>query len=446
MDRRPGPPAETAAGRWRAVVTGLRRITRGDHNHGMRVHVLRRSPPALALTPEIRWVLLRAFGPPRAAFPDRVDGQRAAGLARDLGVVERIGARVPSSLLVAELGREAACQLAVSRLQVLAGVRELCDLIPELASAAVEAGIPLVFLKFAALHVGGYLAEDSRAAGDVDVLVPERDAERAAQTLATRGFRSAEATLADHHLPPLHDSQRRVVELHTRVPGLKGPDGRRFAGFEALDSAGGLEPAPGFGHCCYLPRRDLLVAHTVAHGLAQHGGADDYPATRTLADVIDLLPGERRTRSLRALEWIADDVSRSDLEAVLGLCDSLEKGDLDGLDAEPKARFEGVLLRHILAASLDPDSRYSLAIGLVLQPLTDEPRFKRFLKRVRCAVLPTDAEIATRLGLPSARLVDRRLRLAHARRLARRLPALARAALRAVWRRVRGGTPRFEGS
>jgi hypothetical protein len=357
-------------------------------------------------------------------------------VAADLGVVERIGARVSSSLLVAELGREVACQLAVSRLRTLAGVRRLCALIPELVSLAEAAAIPIVLLKFAALHAGGWLAEGARAAGDVDVLVRERDAERAAEILIVRGFRAAEMTMADHHLPPLQDGQGRVVELHTRLPGLRRPESRRFAGFEALEAAGGLEPAPGPGRGCHLLRRDPMLAHVVAHGLAHHGGADDYPVARMLADVIDRLPGDRRASGMGALEWLADEVPRSDLEAVLGLCDTLEKGELDGLDAGRGSRREAALLRHVLAGSLDPGYRSSLIVGHLLRPLTDEPRWRKLLKMVRYSVFPSDAQLAARFGLPSARLVYGRLRLAHALRLARRLPRLGGAALRVAWSRV----------
>jgi hypothetical protein len=384
------------------------------------------------VTPEIRWVLRRAYGPPQAPVPDAVDGPRALATARDLGLVERIGARVPVPTLASELGQDVARQLALSRLQVLAGVRGLCDLIPELASAAATASIPIVLLKFAAMHAGGYLAEGSRAAGDLDVLVPEHDAARAAELLVSRGFIAAPRTLADHHhLPPLHDRQGRLVELHTRLPGLRLPGQRRFAGFKALQEAGGLVPAPELGSGCHLLRPDLMAAHAIAHGLVQHRGADVYPLTRALADVIDLLPGDRRARGIGAAQWIAGDLPASALDAVLGLCDALEQGDLDGLEAhEPRAR----LLRHVLASALDPDYRRSLAVGSLFRPLSDEPRWWRFLKTVQALALPTRAQLAARLGLPSARLVDLRLRLAHASALARRLPALARAALRGPWR------------
>lgn len=383
--------------------------------------------PPVALTAEIRWVLLRAFAPSQAAAPAHVQGAEVAALARDLGLVERIGARVPGGRLASELGRDVARELAVSRLQVLAGVNRLCHLIPELAAAAAEASVPLVFLKFAGLYVGGYLAEGSRAAADIDVLVPERDVARATQMLTARGFFESTTTLADHHhAPPLHDREGRVVELHTRLPGLRAPGQRRFAGYDTLRAAGGLEPAPGLGPGCHVLRRDLLAAHALAHGFAQHGGADVYPVTRALADVIDVLPLGHRAAGLDAAPWVAAELPSAKLRVLLGLCDALEQGDLDSLDDECQA-----LLQHVLASALDADYRRSMAIDHLWHAPSDEPRWWRFLKTVQCLAWPTKGQLAARLGLPSPSLVNGRLRVAHVTDLARRLPELLRAAAQA---------------
>jgi hypothetical protein len=391
-----------------------------------------RAAPSPPLSPEIRWALLRAFGPLEHPFPEPLDPERALATAGDLGLVERIGARVPASLLLAELGRDAARRLALARLQTLAPVHGLCGLLPELASIAASASIPFVLLKFAALHAGGYLAEGSRAAGDVDVLVREGDAGRAAAALRAGGFFSTEAALADHHhLPPLHDRRGRVVELHTRLPGLREPGARRFAGLEALERRGALGPAPGLGPACRLPNPEVLLAHAVAHGFAQHGGADPYPLTRMLADVIDVRRAGHAAAGAAAAAWISADVPAPDLAAILALCEVLERGHLDALSGRPAE-----LLRHVLAGALDPDYRRALALGQAWRAPSDEPRWRRLVKTVQALAWPTKAQLAARLGLPSARQVDRRLRLAHARGLARRLPGLARAALSLAWRRV----------
>jgi len=362
-------------------------------------------------------------------------------VALALGLVERIGARVPASRLVSEVGPEAARQLAASRLWVLAGVRELCSLIPALAETAASASVPIVLLKFAALHVGGYLAEGSRAAGDVDVLVREGDAERLAGVLIARGFWTAQATSADHHRPPLRDGLGRVVELHTRLPGLRRPGGRRFCGFDELASAGALDPAPGLAEGCHLLRRDPLAAHAIAHGLAHHGGADAYPLMRMLADVIDILGDDCRGRGARAREWLDDDVRPADLESALALGDALRAGRLDDLLAAPASQGEGALLRHVLASALDADYRASLVVRHFVHPLTDERRWRKLWTMVRYSVFPSDAQLAARFGLPSTHPIDRRLRLAHARRLPRRLVELARSAVRVARRRMSRAKP-----
>jgi len=387
----------------------------------------------VVLTAEIRWVLLRAFGPPAQVCSHRIDPARATELATDLGLVERIGARAPADLLVAELGREAARQLTAARLRAVAGVGALAELVAELAAMAASSSIPIVPLKFAGLHAGGHLLLGSRGAGDVDVLVREQDAERAAWLLGARGFQPVGMTAAEHHLPPWQDGRGRMVELHTRLPGLRVPGHARFCGFEDLESAGGLRPAPGFGDACHLLRPHPMVAHLVAHGLAHHGGADDYPVARMLADVIDVLAGDCRTLGAGAREWLDDHVGG--LEAVLGLCDRLKAGDLDGL-AAGAAPPEAGLLRHVLAGSLDADYRSRLVVGHLLHPLTDRGRWRKVMRMVRYSVFPSDADLAARFGLPSARLVDRRLRLVHARRLPGRMLELARAALHSARRRV----------
>ena len=183
-----------------------------------------RRAPARSLTPELGWVLHRAFVSRRAAVGENpalerrvrldaegIDGSRAAGLARDLGLAERIATLVGPATLAAELGREPARELAVACSQRLARTQRQSEFVPELAEAARATSIPIVLLKFAALRAGGYLVEGSRAAADLDILVRDRDAAAAAALLRRRGFFPVHTPDADHHLPPLQDPMGRVV-------------------------------------------------------------------------------------------------------------------------------------------------------------------------------------------------------------------------------------------
>lgn len=362
------------------------------------------------------------------------EAARAVDAAANLGLAERIGARIPGSLLDDDLGRESARRLAFLRLHGLVSARALCALLPELAGALVAARVPVALLKFAGLHAAGCLLPDSRSAGDLDLLIPEQDGQRAVEILGSHGFSAAPAGLSDHHhLPPLRDRQGRLVEVHTRLPGLRPPGRRRFAGFAALEAAGALRAAPGWPAGCHVLAPDFMAAHAVAHGLAQHGGADPYPLARLLADVIDVLPAGRLARGLAARDWLASDVPAERVEALLGLCDALAAGDLDGLDARP---VQAALLAHVVATALDPDYRRALAVASLWRSLSDEPRWWRALKTAQALALPSRSQLAARYGLPGPRHVNARLWLAHARGLTLRLPGLARVFARVVSRRT----------
>jgi hypothetical protein len=386
------------------------------------------TPPAVALTQELRWVLGRAFGPTQGPWRGALDGAEALRLAGALCLAERIGARVAPPPLLEELGREAALSLSAGRLATMARMRRLSALIPDLASLAAAEGVPVVLVKFAGLHAGGHLAEGARSASDLDLLLRRADAEHAFETLRGRGWLVSEVMTADHHLPPLLDDKGRLVELHTHLPGLAVPGTRRFAGFDALLDAGALEPAPGLGPYVHLLRRAPMVAHLVAHGLAHHGGADAYPVTRMLGDVIDLLPGRLEAGLGEAREWMSG-VSAAEVEAVATLCEALENGALEGMDTVNGGRPAELLLRHVLAGALDPGYRSGLVVAHVLRPLTDEPRWWKMLKTVRRAAFPPRAQLAARMG-GASRGGRLRRRLAHAAAFAGHVSRLALNAIR----------------
>jgi len=316
-------------------------------------------------------VLLRAFGPDTATAPTGVDFIAALALAERLGLTARIGvrARQAPEIQAASLeNRQVVAALA--RASQVAAVSQLQarELVIEIAATARASGIPCCFLKGAALDAMGVLASGSRILGDVDVLVPERFAPALATALEARGFRAGATDEYPHQLPGLVHPLLGMVELHRHLPGMAKPGARGFATFDELAASGMLVPCDELGEGAAVPVRAALLAHLLAHGLAQHGFQPmAYPAMRLVGDGIDLgLAGEGGDELLDvALPWIEGSVPIEEALAVATLCRQLAAGDVP--DHEGHA---GLLLRHLLAGRLD--ARYAEALKLIqlAHPLT----------------------------------------------------------------------------
>src|SRR5258706_13681235 len=65
---------------------------------------LRFRPPRLTLSPEARWMLLRAFGPAAARFSGLVEAPAALALARRFEGSARLAARPGRGRLAGEMG------------------------------------------------------------------------------------------------------------------------------------------------------------------------------------------------------------------------------------------------------------------------------------------------------------------------------------------------------
>src|SRR5436309_3972650 len=237
---------------------------------------LRFRPPRLTVSPEARWMLLRAFGPAAAPAAAPVEPAAALALARRFEVSARIAARQGRERLAAELGAEAAAGFARDRVAAAAVSMRLMAAAGQVASIAATAapsGIPLAFLKFAGLEGAGLLAAGSRGACDVDVLAPARRAAELWRALAAAGWQGADHPGYEHQLPALSHPERGVVEVHRLIPGLR-LDGPTSATWEDLERAGLLVPLPaslGFAGRCTAPVPEVQAAHVLVHGLGQHG-------------------------------------------------------------------------------------------------------------------------------------------------------------------------------
>jgi hypothetical protein len=368
-------------------------------------------------------MLLRAFGPAGAPFPEGADPAAALVLARRFEVSARIAARQGRERLRAELGEEAAAGFARDRARAAAVGMRLMEEVRRVAGVAAGLGCPLACLKLAALEGTGLLAAGSREACDADLLAPDGRAAELWRALTAAGFRGSGLPGAEHQLPALIGPEGGVVEIHRHLPGVR-LEGAAAATFEALDRAALLYPLPDLPGRCLAPAPEVLAAHVLVHGLGQHGyWPSSYSLLKMVADLLDL-----GSLTDRAAAWVARDVSAAEVEAARRLLERLAAGE----DPAGWTGPEEELLRHILAGRLDAGYADALRLGLFRPQPSERSRPVQLARAVLGAVLLSDAQIDAVYGRPRTRLGYLGRRLARPFDLLLRLGSYG-----ARWARVR---------
>lgn len=398
------------------------------------------APPALAPPPAAEWMLVRALGPPGAAVPANVADiapEAALAMARRFEVAARIAARQGKERLAAELGAEGAQAFERERWATAASGVRLLEAITEVEAAAAALGLPLAWLKHAALEALGLPVVGRRGACDVDVLVPAARAGDLQQALVARGF-TASREGAEHQLPALAHPEKGAVEIHRHVPGVRpggagspgSPGDHRSATLETLAAAGLLAPVAGRAGAVHVPVPAALAAHLLVHGLAQHGfWPRSYSLLKMVADLTDLGLGRDAGLVERAGALLGRDVSPREVEAAAGLCRALEAGGLPAPESPA-----GRLLAHILAGRLDADYEKALRLGVFHRQPSDRPEAQRLARSLGATVFLTRARVDAIYGPPRGPLGYLGRQLARPFDLLLRLGMYGTRRLR-VWRR-----------
>ncbi len=390
---------------------------------GVRFH-----PPALALGPGVRWMLLRAFGPVGAdggSAAPAAEAQAALALCRRFELSGRVAARQGRVRLAAELGAAVADGFARDQAAAAGGGLRIVALAERVAAAAAQLpapGVRPVFLKLAALELSGRLAPGSREGCDLDVLVPASRAAELQQALVGAGFRASPMPRYEHQLAAL-ESADGVVEVHRMLLGVRVA-GKRSATAEDLDREGLLQALPPLaGHAAAVPLPAVAAAHALVHGIAQHGWTPHaYSLLKMIADLVDLGFAGPDGPELAALaaHWIARDVAAEEVEAARRLCLALgagaagaaETSGVDPAEWETSPAPEAVLLRHALAGRLDPGYAESLRLALFRRTPSDAPEAVRLARAVAGTIWLSRAQVDALYGPPRRRLgyLGRRLR------------------------------------
>ena len=393
-----------------------------------RARGIRFSPPPVPVSPELRWVLLRALGPSGESAPTGIDGQAALDLADRLDLTHRIGARQPAAVLHRELGPRLAGRIFARHETVRRWAQGLAALSERVAARAADLGVPAAALKFLALRLEGLAPDGLRRAGDLDILVPARDVKRLAEGLREIGLRELDFPPEEHALA-LGDPEERGVEIHRHVPGVSTDTAGQPATYESLDRAGLLQRHAPSGFL--LPRRDVLAAHLAVHGLVQHGWSPlAYPLFRMVCDLADLCIAPGTSLLEDARRWTTSQLGRDELEGLACLAARLRSAD-PALLAEAAAGDPArLLLRHFVAGALDPDYQESLR----LRAFAESARKGGLLRHLLRAAWPTEAQLDLLYGPASHPASRLRRRLYRPLDLILRAARYAVAALRHRWR------------
>jgi hypothetical protein len=360
-------------------------------------------PPRVEVTGELRWLLWRAFGPPGETLTSvaDLDTDAVKDLARRLDLAARVGARTPPDLLAGELTPETTGWFREQH----SGAAARCLLAESVCRELAEAGrlleIPLVFLKGAALQLGGRVEPGSRNMGDIDVLAPETGARRLQEALVEVGCEAFKTRESEHQLQYLAHRAGLGIEVHKIIPGVR-LGGESSATADGLMKRGLVRPAPGLEDDCYLPNDTVLLAHVLVHGIAQHGlSPQAYPMMRMLADVQDLGVDDDVWRT--ACGWIERDASRGEVEATARLAGRLGAGD-DPAAVLAGGDHVGALLRHLVAGVLDGGYGQSLKFRSLTAKPKDIGRVRAFATTLRGALLLTNAQVEKLYGPPRTEL------------------------------------------
>jgi hypothetical protein len=231
--------------------------------------------------------------------------------------------------------------------------------------------LPIVFLKFAALCTKGIVTPSSRAACDLDLLVRPDDTAQVIEALKTIGFVKSDLVVPEHHPSILSRVDGVVIELHVHLPYVRTVLGGRHARLDDLADALLLTPASETSTSVKVPIDELLTAHLIAHGLAQHGFTPKtYSLLRMVSDLIDLGLPENEALALDAFRWIQTDVTYAEFSALLQLLGVLKHSYHTKIWAQDEP--VSMLLRHFVLGALDPKYQARVILRLYLRAFEED--------------------------------------------------------------------------
>lgn len=363
-------------------------------------------PPAVDLMPALAVVLDLAFGPVVDDFslPGSVSGPEIFDAARSVYLADRIAARWPDDRLAELCGTQVAADFKAEFWETAAVEFRAETVIEKIAAAAVECKMPVLFLKGAALMLGHEALQGSRDFNDVDVLAPGDRAQELWDCLKAGGFQDCGLPTHEHHLGMLDFSAGPAVEVHFCIRGVRSSAGTSLTLDEAVE-INLVRSLPHFQGQCWIPHRDLLLAHALVHGIAQHGlSPQGYPMLKVLADAVDMaLPQSVEDGTYRTwFPLIERDVSLREVCALAELGRRLGQGQSAAAVWQEEGD-EALFLRHCVLGNLDEKYTDSLRLRAMASVLPSRNRWGTVVHMVWHTLFPSRAVIDAYYDTPGGR-------------------------------------------
>lgn len=312
-------------------------------------------PPQVEVSPELLFVLTRAFSPLTPRGGGTVDPRRVWKLAEALDLSCRIGWRVPRVQLVQELGEDVATLFASRYHDAATSATVINAVTSEVVRHINQAGVPAVLLKSNALVMSGLTGVGARRFIDIDILVPAASAREVHCHLVAQGYRGGRHRDGAHQLSSLFHPAGVMVEIHTHVKHMRLAHGEGWVRFEDLESKGLLRPLPGMAGV-RIPSLEFLAGHALIHGVVQHWRqVGDYPLMRLLADLADIKAHWEGIVPLEEaiLPWLVAEQAEVEGQAVTNLMRQLGAG-VPWRDGEQIRKLgDNLFLRHVVATRFD---------------------------------------------------------------------------------------------
>jgi hypothetical protein len=319
---------------------------------------MRFKPPHTRLPDELTWLLAAAFGPDLPPSP--VDLGKTCELAGQFDLGARVVARHHAADLESRLGAVAGeLTRAHRRAAAVAMLAERTA--KRLTELTARSGLAVIGLKGYALHLSVPASNGRRPFVDLDVLLSREGAAELRKLLVADGWMPAPEADNPQHLPPITAPEGTPVDIHFRLRGVKVA-GARWASAEELLASGLCRPAPGMAEGVWIPNQPVMAAHIAVHALEQHGHRPTtYPLLRAVADLADLAAMGDETLGIQAGRLTGESLAEEELRALFTLGGVLAEGRLPAAERDEERPAE-ILLRHIVAGTLDPLYREGLAL------------------------------------------------------------------------------------